>query len=50
MIKMRWPPTFIEATPSSHPLITCPTPILNEKGLLRSRELSNFLPFSRVPV
>jgi len=29
---------------SHQPLITCPAPILKTKGLLRSRELSNFDP------
>ena len=30
--------------------MTCPTPILNSKGLLRSREESNFFPLVSVPV
>ena len=42
-------PTLILATPSSQPLITSPLPILNLKGLPRSREESNFFPFVRVP-
>ena len=37
------------ATPWSHPLITSPFPILNLKGLPRSLDESNFLPFSKVP-
>ena len=31
-------------TPESHPEITCPTPIVKEKGVFRSRLLSNFFP------
>ena len=41
------PPTRIEATPSSHPLMTWPTPRVNSNGLLRSTELSNLVPSSR---
>lgn len=37
------------ATPSSHPLMTCPTPKVNLKGLPRSLEESNFLPSVSVP-
>jgi len=35
-------------TPSSHPLMTWPTPMMNVNGSLRSTEESNFLPFSSV--
>lgn len=38
------------ATPSSQPLITSPFPILNLKGLLRSRDESNFFPSVNVPI
>ena len=44
MMSLRRPPTFIDITPSSQPLMTCPTPMTNWNGSLRSRELSNFLP------
>lgn len=37
------------ATPSSHALMTCPTPSLNWKGLPRSLDESNFFPFVKVP-
>ncbi len=50
MISVRRSPTFIPATPSSQPLITWPRPRPNSNGSLRSRELSNFRPFSKVPV
>src|SRR6185437_15203390 len=46
MIKVRLPPTFMLATPSSQPLMTWPSPIGNSNGSCRSTELSNFLPFS----
>src|SRR5262249_16989713 len=49
MISFRLPPTFMVITPSSQPLITRPTPMGNSKGLPRSRELSNFVPFSSQP-
>jgi len=45
MIKVRLPPTFMVATPSSQPAITRRCPIGNSNGSLRSTELSNFLPF-----
>ena len=50
MMSWRLPPTFIDMTPSSQPLITWPTPIENTNGSLRSTELSNFLPSVRRPV
>ena len=37
------------AIPSSHPLMTWPTPMVNWKGWPRSLELSNLEPFVRVP-
>ena len=43
-------PTDILAIPSSHPLMTWPTPMVNWKGWPRSLELSNLEPFVRVPV
>jgi len=46
MRRVRLPPTFIVATPSSQPLITRPWPSGNSKGVPRSTELSNFLPFA----
>jgi hypothetical protein len=46
MISVRVPPT-LPATPMSHPLMTGPAPSLNENGLPRSRELSNFLQLVR---
>ncbi len=39
-------PTFIDATPSSHPLMTRPVPIGNSNGSPRSTELSNFAPLA----
>ena len=47
---LRRPPTFIPATPWSHPAITCPAPSGNEKGSSRSRLLSNFFPSGSQPV
>src|SRR5207248_1980057 len=44
--RLRFPPTFMLATPSSQPLMTRPCPIGKEKGVPRSRELSNFFPFA----
>src|SRR5258705_9586930 len=41
IISRRWPPTFIPATPRSHPAITRPTPSWNEKFV----EESNCVPF-----
>ena len=35
--------------PSSQPLMTCPTPIVNWNGRPRLRELSNSLPSVRQP-
>ena len=43
-------PIFIVASPSSHPFITCPTPSVKVNGLSLSRELSNLVPSSNVPV
>ena len=40
------PPTFMVPTPSSHPLMTRPSPTGKANGAFRSRELSNFLPFA----
>src|ERR1700712_2822439 len=45
MIRVRLPPVFMVATPSSQPLITWPAPRGKLNGWLRSREESNFLPF-----
>ena len=45
MSRVRLPPMFMVATPSSQPLMTRPAPSGNEKGSPRSTELSNFLPF-----
>ena len=42
-------PTDILAIPSSHPVMTWPTPMVNWKGWPRSLELSNLEPFVRVP-
>merc|ERR1719494_1086550 len=47
---MAFSPTCMPRTPSSHPLITCPTPSLNVNGLFLFLELSNFWPLVRVPV
>src|SRR6516225_1566074 len=44
MIRVRFPPTRMPATPSSQPLMTRPWPITKVNGALRSRELSNFAP------
>src|SRR5204863_455415 len=45
MTSVRWPWTFMPATPWSQPLITWPAPSRNSKGSLRSRELSNLVPW-----
>src|SRR5262249_41207748 len=45
MISVRWPPTFIPATPSSQPRITRPPPKGNVNGSERSRDESNLAPF-----
>ena len=45
MRNCRLPPTFIPATPSSHPLMTSPLPEVKSKGCSASTELSNFLPW-----
>src|SRR3989338_8470801 len=50
MVSLRLPPTFIPATPSSQPLMTCPAPTRKEKGSLRSIELSNLVPLASQPV
>src|ERR1700746_867264 len=50
MRNCRLPPTFIPATPSSQPLMTCPEPRSNENGLPEPTELSNFLPLVSQPV
>ena len=50
MMSFRLPPTFIEITHSSQPLITRPLPTGNSNGLPRSTELSNFLPLLSQPV
>jgi len=42
--------SFTWITPSSQPLMTSPLPILNLKGLLRSRDESNFVPSVNVPI
>src|SRR6266550_3133667 len=46
IVRVRAPPTFIPATPSSQPAITCLAPRVNWKGWPRSTELSNFLPLA----
>ena len=46
MISVRLPPIFIDATPSSQPLMTRPWPIGNSNASLRSTEESNFLPLA----
>ena len=46
----RFPPTFIPAIPSSHPLITCPAPSKTSIGFPVPTELSNFFPFVSHPV
>jgi len=50
MISFRFPPAFMVITPSSHPLITWPTPATKLNGSFRSAELSNFFPSIRYPV
>ena len=50
MTSFRVPPTFIVATPSSHPLMTCPRPMANENGWPLVFELSNTFPSASVPV
>jgi len=42
-------PMLMRATPSSHPLMTYPAPILKTKGLFLSLDESNFLPSGNVP-
>eukprot|EP01051_Picozoa_sp_SAG22_P001421 SAG22_NODE_55_length_23749_cov_24.622918_13_plen_56_part_00 len=44
-------PSDISITPSSQPLITSPTPTVNENGSSRSTDESNFTPVAAsVPV
>src|SRR2546426_1159898 len=50
IISLRLPPTRIEPTPSSQPLITRPRPIGNTMGSPRSCEESNFWPLLSQPV
>src|SRR5690348_4057983 len=50
IVSLRLPPTFIVATPSSQPLITCPWPSTNSNGWPRSTDESNFFPFVSHPV
>ena len=50
MFKVRFSPTHISSRPLSQPWITMPWPIVNVKGLLRSRLESNFFPEVNLPV
>ena len=49
-LNCRMPPTFIDMTPSSQPLITRLRPISNVKGRFLTTELSNRFPFASHPV
>ena len=49
-MRVAFSPFFMLANPSSHPLMTLPSPKLNLKGLSLSWLESNSVPFYKVPL